>query len=123
MISAGVFFISSKCWFFGFLGEGEGRGVKGQKVIQNDKKICLSCSIAQEPYIIWLSFMVHMCKMIIFPDSFLFDSRQFFVILDCFLPFYPAMNPENQNFKKINKNTERYLQMCTLNYSHIMYVS
>ena len=25
-------------------------------------------------------------------------DRQFFVILDCFFPFYPPNNPENQNF-------------------------
>ena len=34
-------------------------------MVQNDKKFCPSPSISQEPYIIWLSFMVHMCKMII----------------------------------------------------------
>ena len=34
------------------------RRVKGQKTVQNDKKLCLSCSISQEPCIIWLSFMV-----------------------------------------------------------------
>ena len=28
-------------------------------------KNCLLCFISQEPYIIWLSFMVRMCKMII----------------------------------------------------------
>ena len=28
------------------------RGVKGQKMAQNEKKLCLSCSISQEPYII-----------------------------------------------------------------------
>ena len=39
--------------------------VKGQKMVQNEKKLCLLCSISQEPYIIWLSFMVHMCKTII----------------------------------------------------------
>ena len=38
-------------------------GIKGQKMFQNDKK--LSCSISQEPYIIGLSFMVPMSKMII----------------------------------------------------------
>ena len=26
------------------------------------------------------------------------DRQKFFVILDCFLPFYPPMEPENQNF-------------------------
>ena len=40
-------------------------GVKGQKTVQNDKKICPSFLISQEPYITWLPFMVHMCKMII----------------------------------------------------------
>ena len=30
----------------------------------NDKKFYLSCSISQELYIIWLSFVVHKCKMI-----------------------------------------------------------
>ena len=39
--------------------------VKGQKMASNDKKLCLLCSVSQEPYIIWLSFMVHMCKTII----------------------------------------------------------
>ena len=29
------------------------RRVKGQKIVQNTKKFCLSCSISQEPYIIW----------------------------------------------------------------------
>ena len=41
------------------------RGVKGQKMVQSDKKFCLLHLISQEPYIIWLSFMVHICKMII----------------------------------------------------------
>ena len=38
------------------------RMVKVQKTVQNDKKIYRSNSISQEPYIIWLSFLVHMCK-------------------------------------------------------------
>ena len=40
-------------------------GVKGQKMSQNEKKFCLLYSISQEPYIIWLLFVVHMFKMII----------------------------------------------------------
>ena len=40
-------------------------GLKGQKTVQNDKKFCPSCFISQELYIIWLSFMVGMCKMMI----------------------------------------------------------
>ena len=57
----GVFFIFSKCWFFGLLGG----WVKGQKMVQNDKKFCPLHPITQEPYIIWLSFIVQICKMII----------------------------------------------------------
>ena len=49
----------SKFWFGGLLG-----CVKGQKIAQNDKTFCLLCSISQEPYIMWLSFVVHKCKMI-----------------------------------------------------------
>ena len=45
--------------------------VKGQKMAQNDKKLSLSHLISQEPYIIWSSFSVHMCKRIIFPGVFL----------------------------------------------------
>ena len=67
IVSSGIFFIFSKCWFFVLLwgGRGVGEGVKGQKMVQNDKKLCLSHFISQESYIIWLSFLVHMCKMII----------------------------------------------------------
>ena len=39
-------------------------------MVQNDKKFCLSCSISQETYLIWLSFMVHMCK---FSKIFIFQ--------------------------------------------------
>ena len=38
--------------------------------MQNDKIFCLSHSISQEWYIIWLSFTVRMCKMIISPGVF-----------------------------------------------------
>ena len=37
-------------------------------MVKNDKKFCLSYSITQESYLIWLSFMVHICKMIISPS-------------------------------------------------------
>ena len=46
------------------------RAVKGQKMVQNDKKICLLHSISEKPYIIWLSFIVNICKMIIFWSVF-----------------------------------------------------
>ena len=54
------------------------RGVKGQKTVQNDKKLCSSYFISQKPYIIWMSFMVHMCKMIISPAVFFIFSKCWF---------------------------------------------
>ena len=53
-------------------------GVKGQKMAQNDKQFCLLSSISQEPSIIWLSFMVHKCKMIISPGIFFIFSKFWF---------------------------------------------
>ena len=64
------FFIFSKFWFLGLLGE----GVKGQKMVQNDKKFCPLCLIFQEPCIIWSSFMVHMWKRIISPFFQIFQN-------------------------------------------------
>ena len=48
-----------------------------------------------------------------------------FVIMDHFLPFYPPMDPENQNFEKMKKTPEDIiiLQMCTINDNHMMYGS
>ena len=66
IISPGFCFIFSKFWFFRFL-----KGWKCKKMVQKDKKFCLSCSISQEPYIMWLSFMVQICKMIISSGVFL----------------------------------------------------
>ena len=57
-------------YFFNILILWVHRGIKGQKTVQNDKKICLLLSLSQEPYIIWLSFMVQMCQMMIFPGVF-----------------------------------------------------
>ena len=55
------------------------RGLKGQKMAQNDKKICVSHSASQEPYIIWLWFLVHMCKTMISPAIFfIFQNFDFF---------------------------------------------
>ena len=33
-------------------------------------------------------------------------NRQFFLILEHFLPFYPSNNQKNQNFQKIKKHLE-----------------
>ena len=46
------------------------RGIKGQKMTQNNKKFCPSRSIFQEPYLIWFSFVVHMCKTIMSLGAF-----------------------------------------------------
>ena len=46
MIFPGAFFFKKKTDFFIF------RGVKGQKIAQNGKKICFLRFISEEPYII-----------------------------------------------------------------------
>ena len=51
-------------------------------------------------------------------------QTSFFVILNHFLPFYPPMDPENQNFEKMKKTPEDIiLQMCTINDNLMMYGS
>ena len=57
------FFHFSKIWIF-WIHIIYIRGVKGQQMVQNDRKFCLLLSISQEPNIVWLSFMVQMCKII-----------------------------------------------------------
>ena len=54
---------------FNFLGF---QGSKRAKTVQNDKKFYPSCFISHQQFIIWLSFMVHLCKMIISPGVFFF---------------------------------------------------
>ena len=66
MISPGVFFQN-----FDF-------SVKGHKMVQNEKRFCLFNTISQEPYIIWLSFVVGKCKMIISPGVFFIFSKFWF---------------------------------------------
>ena len=47
------------------------------------------------------------------------DRENFFVILDCFLSFYPPMDPENQNFEKMKQMLgDIILHMCTINDSY-----
>ena len=73
------------------------RGEKGEKIAQNDKRFFLSHSLSQEPYIIWLSFMVHMCKMIISPGVFF----HFFKILILWVLTGVKGQKMIQNYKKI----------------------
>ena len=52
-------------------------------------------------------------------------DRQFFVILDHFLHFYPLKNPKNQNFEKMKKPPRDVitLHMCTTNDNNMIYGS
>ena len=80
------------------------RVVKVQKIVQNDKKFCPSCSISQELYIIWLLFMVHMCKMILSPGNFFIFSRFWFLGLlwvnnyICHAPYLRNCTSSNHDF-------------------------
>ena len=55
----------------------------------------------------------------------IWSSTEFFVILDCFLPFYSPMDPENQSFEEMKKTPGDIivLHMSTINDNHIMYGS
>ena len=64
------YYLQTVCSFFKKLIFEVIRGVKGQKMAQNDKKFCLSRSVPQEPYIRWLWSLVHMCKMMTSPGAF-----------------------------------------------------
>ena len=66
VISSTAFFF----YFFKILILWVHSGLKGLKTVYNDKTFCLSHSISQEPYIIWLWFLIHMCKMMISPANF-----------------------------------------------------
>ena len=66
MISPGIFLFFLKCLFLG-----QDMGVKGQKIVQNEKKqLHPSHAISQEQYSIWSLFLVHLCKMIVSPGVF-----------------------------------------------------
>ena len=56
--------------FFKILIFGVVRRDKGQKMAQNDKKLCPLYFISQEPYMIWSWFMAHMCKRIVSAGNF-----------------------------------------------------
>ena len=52
-------------------------------------------------------------------------QTEFFVILDCFLPFYPTNNPKNQNFEKLKQVFKDIiiLHKCTKNNDCMLYCS
>ena len=54
----------------------------------------------------------------------IWNTTEYFLILDYFLPFYPPNNPENQNFEKMKKMPgDIILHMCTIHENHMMYGS
>ena len=70
MASADAFFIFSRIWLSGFFcfflwGGGGERAKNGPK--WNDKKKLSHHSVSQELYLIWVWFLVLMCKMMISP--------------------------------------------------------
>ena len=77
--------------------------IKGQKMAQNDKRFCLFCSITQETYIIWLSFMVHMSKMTISPgvNDNISDNISIFQNFN----FPGRQGGEGQKWSKMTKNS------------------
>ena len=72
-ISRAVFFVFSKFWFFRLLG-----GKKGKKQSKITKKFSLLHSIPEKPYIICLSFMVNIYKMVISSSVFFIFSQFWF---------------------------------------------
>ena len=114
IISPGFFFLFSKILIFWVV-----RETKGQKVVQNDKKFCLLRSISQEPYLMWLSFMVHMCKMIISPGVFF----HFFKILIFRIVREGKGQKTVQNNKKFCPSHAPYLRNHTSHDFHLWYTS
>ena len=77
------------CQFFKILIFQVVRGDKSAKIGPKWQTFCQSCSISQEPFIRWLSFMLHLCKMIYLQVVFLFFQN--FDFSDC----YGAKSPKN----------------------------
>ena len=67
-----------------------------KKMAQNDKKFSQSCPISQDPFIIWLSFVVRKCKIIKSPGLFFI----FFKIMI----FWVVRRVKGQKMAQNNKN-------------------
>ena len=75
VISPDIFFIFVQNFdFFGIIRGVRVGMVKGQNMAQNIKNFCLSYTVSQEPYIIWLWSLLHMCKTMISPCKFHFSK-------------------------------------------------
>ena len=83
-------------------------------------KICLMSLISQEPYIIWLSFMVHLCKMMIYLGFFFHFFR---ILILCVVRRVKGQKMAQNDKKKLSHaiSHELYLiwlwflaQMCKM---------
>ena len=97
--------IFSKFWFFRLL-----KGKKVKKLSKMTKKVSPPCFMSHEPYIIWLSFMVHLCKMVISPGYF-FSSSEFW--------FFGLLG--GQKGKKRSNMTKNYVHHAPYLRNHTSY--
>ena len=103
MISPGVFSVFQILIFWVVW------GVKGQKMVQSDKKICLLHSISERSYIILLSFMANIFKMIISSSVFF----QFFKILIFWVHREGGGGSKGKKRSIMTKNSVRNLRNYT----------
>ena len=78
-----------------------------------------------EEIIILQMFTINVSHMIYGFSDIECNRQNFFVILDCFLPFYPPTNPKNKNFEKLKKDPGDIiiLHKCTKNHDQMLYCS
>ena len=90
-------------------------GVKWQKMAQNHKIFWLLHFISLKPYIIWLSFMVHLCKMMMSPGVV--------VIFKKIVIFWLVRGVKGQNITRKDKKfcCTSYLRNHTSYYCHLCY--
>ena len=100
MTSSGTFFIFLKFWSKIFW---------SKKMIQNDKTN-LSHSVSQELFLRWVWFLVHMCKMMISPVTYLFIYFfHFFKIL-----IFQVFQSSSINVKRKSWGFPHLLLMCVI---------
>ena len=78
IMSSGIFLIFFFFFFKILIFEIIRKRVKGQKMTQNGKKFCQSHSVFQDPYIIWLWFLLHMSKIMMSSAIFSIFSKFWF---------------------------------------------
>ena len=85
--------------------------VKGKNMAQNDKKFCLSHFVSQEPYIVWLSVMVHLYKMMIYPGVFFFHFLKILIFRVSVVKGQKIIKMKKKNFLSHSISQEPYI-MC-----------